>query len=449
MNEFDAVLQNCLSERVRVESVRRENDIFVLRFHDDADVLQCVEFWDKSSDRKSFRIGRRLAFAYRPNLVSRAHEDVIPWVIGVLIQNEERLVAWMAAYVETPSIRPVSRPPLFLRETWLGLQILRVLPRSGSVARAAQFVLDEALEQAGQTDDVQIYFETRCAQACEFCEEPRIRDKLPGRAVTRLLTWQHELTLDLVSSGAFEALVAAIAARDLRLTVTGHDWTGHPHVEQLLRILERHPGVRLRLQGPSLALDSLEMARRVAALPALEAIVTTLQSSDPAEHDAMVGARGAHARLMRALENLELLKVRVQLSLVLTRRALRSLPATLRYLKERAWTIELSAFVPDQALGDVSDKLAPLDELRRAIEASIPEARDTIRSLVGVPVCGVPEIMRGKVALVLRTDKRAATQFGTECADCRVRLACSGVPAGYLRALGTRGMVALRVGGST
>ncbi|HMY22046.1 MAG TPA: hypothetical protein PKA58_37230, partial [Polyangium sp.] len=155
------------------------------------------------------------------------------------------------------------------------------------------------------------------------------------------------------------------------------------------------------------------------------------------------------ARLVRALENLELLKVRVQLSLVLTRRALRSLPATLRYLKERAWTIELSAFVPDQALGDVSDKLAPLDELRRAIEASIPEARDTIRSLVGVPVCGVPEIMRGKVALVLRTDKRAATQFGTECADCRVRLACSGVPAGYLRALGTRGMVALRVGGST
>lgn len=449
MNEFDAVLQKCLSERVRVESVRRENELFVLRFHDDADVLQSVEFWDKSLERKSFRVGRRLAFAYRPSSASRAHEDVIPWVIGVLDRNEERLVAWMAEYVEPASIRPVSRPPLFLRETWLGLQILRVLPRAGSVARAAQIVLDEAVEQAGQTDDVQIYFETRCAQACEFCEEPRIRDKLPGRTVTRLLVLQHELKLDLVSSGAFEALVAAIAARGARLLLTGHDWTRHRHREQLLRILERHSGVRLRLQGPSLAFDSLEMARRIAALPALEAIWTTLQSSDPAEHDAMVGARGAHARLTRAFENLEHLKVQVQLSLVLTRRALRSLPATLRYLKQRGWTIELSAFVPDQAMGDVSDKLAPLDELRQAIEAVMPEARDTIRSLVGVPVCGVPEIMRSRVAPVLRSDKRASTEFGTECADCRMKSACSGVPAGYLRAFGTRGMVPVRVGRST
>lgn len=444
MSEFDEYLRQRLSERVRLERVRRENQIFVLDFVDNSGVALCIDFWDKSIERKAFRVGRRLAFAYRPNALARVDSDLISWVIGVLCAEEERLAAWSASYVEPPKIQPIAGRPLFLRETWLVLNIVRVLPRSGSVARATQTVLDEVLERAGQTDDVQIYFETRCAQACEFCEEPRIRDKLPSRAVTRLLVVQHELKLDLVSSGAFEALIDAIAARGLRLTLSGHDWTRHPHREELLRILERRPGLRLRLQGPSLAFDSLELARRVAALPSLECILTTLQSIEAAEHDAMVGARGAHARLLQALDNLEHLNVRTQLSLVLTRRALRSLPATLRYLRQRAWTIELSAFVPDQAMGDVHDKLAPIDELKGAMEAAMPEAQETIRSLVGVPICAVPEALQNKVALVLRTDKRAPAEYGAKCADCCVRSACSGVPAGYIRALGERGMVAIR-----
>lgn len=444
MSEFDEFLRQRLSERVRVEQVRRENQIFVLDFVDNFGVAHCIEFWDKSIERKAFRVGRCLAFAYRPNVAARVDTDVISWVIGVLCQEEERLAAWGAAYVEPPKIRPSADRPLFLRETWLALNILRVLPRLGSVARAARFVLDDVVERAGQTDDVQIYFETRCAQACEFCEEPRIRDKLPGRAVTRLLVVQHELKLDLVSSGAFEALIDSIAARGVRLTLSGHDWTRHPHREELLRILERRPGLRLRLQGPSLAFDSLELTRRVAELQSLECILTTLQSIEPAEHDVMVGARGAHARLIQALNNLEQWNVRTQLSLVLTRRALRSLTATLRYLRQRAWTIELSAFVPDQAMGDVHDKLAPIDELKSAMEAAMPEAQETIRSLVGVPICAVPEAVQNKVALVLRTDKRAPSEYGAKCADCSVKSICSGVPAGYIRALGERGMVAIR-----
>ena len=441
MNNFKNFLEQCLPENARFESVRREKQVFVLRFIDRFGVAQEIELWDKSIERRCFRAGRHFAFAYRPNDIERADREVARDLISALLASEDRLLEWVRSHEEVPLDRSNPGRTVFLREKDLALRMLRALPRAGSVRSAATLVLEDELAGTERVQDVQIYFETRCAEACEFCEEPSRRETLGAKAASRMLGVQHALQLDLVSSGAFGALIHAIADRGLPVTVTGHDWTKHPWREKLLRGLEEQNGLRLRLQGPSLEFDSLELARRVSSLSGLEWVATTLQSSDPSEHDAMVGASHAHSRLMRALENLESVGVRVQLSLVLTRRALRTLAKTLCDLDKRGWSVELVAFVPDRAMGDVREKLAPLYELRSALEEALPAAEGAIRSIVGVPICAVPVRMRGKVARALRTNEREALQFSSVCGTCEVRSSCSGVPATYLDALGMRGMV--------
>jgi hypothetical protein len=440
MSELHAFLQTCSSEEARFESVSRDGGGFVCVFSGQAGKRHTLDFWAKSHERRAFETGRHLAFAYRPSQDAAGHHGIEQRVIAKLLAHEEKLWEALQSFVEPSVVPPIPGRPVFLREMELGARILRRLPRATSLTHAVRAVLDEACASAAQATEVQLYFETACAQACEFCEEPVNRERLHRRAVNRLLVLQHELRLDLVSSGALRAFLDAVAERELPLTITGHDWTRHPHRGELLRILEERAPARLRLQGPSLALDSMAFARRIAALPGLEWIATTIQSAEPDEHDAMVGARGAHARLIPALENLTHLGVRVSLTLVLTRRALRTLPVTLELLQRRRWFVGLAAFVPDRALGDVRDELAPLDELRVALDRALPVAREVVRSLVGVPPCAVPEALRDKVAPVLRTSEREPLQFGSRCRACGSFSLCSGVPAGYVRALGTRGM---------
>jgi hypothetical protein len=440
MSELQDFLRTCLSEEARFESVSRDGLGFVIVFSDRAGKSHTVDVWEKGQERRAFKVGRHLAFAYRPSQDSFADHELDQRVITKLLAAEERLWEASLSFVEPRVTMPIPGRPIFLREMDLSVRILRALPRAASITNAARAVLSEALAGEARASEVQLYFETACAQACEFCEEPVKRERLHRRAANRLLVVQHALHFDLVSSGALRAFLDAIAERELPVTITGHDWTRHPHRGELLRILEESALPRLRLQGPSLDFDSMNFARRIAALPRLEWIATTMQSADPAEHDAMVGARGAHARLIPALENLANLGVRVKLTLVLTRRALRSLPATLEFLRQRGWFVELAAFVPDRALGDVRDKLAPLDDLRMGLETALPAARDVVQSLVGVPLCAVPEVLRNKVAPVLRTSEREPLQFGPACRACAAFSTCSGVPAGYVRGLGARGM---------
>jgi MoaA/NifB/PqqE/SkfB family radical SAM enzyme len=211
----------------------------------------------------------------------------------------------------------------------------------------------------------------------------------------------------------------------------------------LLRVLEMCEKAKIRLQGPSLAFDSSSLARRIAALPGLEWVATTLQSSDPDEHDAMVGAKGAQVRLLKALDNLAMLEVRVVLSVVLTRRAVRSLPKTFEFLKERGWRVELASFVPDRSMQQFQDKLVPLDELRLALENAGAVTQDVVTSLVGVPFCAVPEALRAKIAPALETRERDPLQLGLVCRTCTRQATCSGIVAGYMHAFGERGLTAL------
>ena len=331
---------------------------------------------------------------------------------------------------------------VFFREKQLALRIAAAWPFHKTVAGSVRAVLDEEIRRSGSLDEVQLYFENPCAQACEFCEEPRRRDRFPSRHLTSLLLRSQELGLDLVGSGALAALVDALGDLEPKapLTITGHDWTRHPRHPEILVALERRPDARLRLQGPSLGFSSPELTRRVAALPGLEWIATTLQSSDAAEHDAMVGAPGAHAELLAALDNLKAARVPLVLTVVLSRRALRTLPETLSFLSARGLSVSLQAFIPDEAMGPAFDVLAPLDELRRALDRAPREALGAIHSVVGVPLCAAPAPLRRKIAPAHRMKGREGARFGAGCGTCAARGRCSGVPSSYLVALGARGM---------
>lgn len=441
MSTLEAALRDCLPQGIGFEKVSREGPGFVFVFLDAAKHRRTVDFWPKDPSRRAFRQGRHFAFAYRPRQEEPHDTALEQQVMGALLAQEERLWANALSFVETSDPLPLPGRPLFLRETTFALQILRTRRNAKNLEQAVHVVFDQALATEAGATELHFYFETQCAQACEFCEEPQTRRRIDRRAVNRLLVMQHDLHLDIVSSGAWQHLLHAANDRQLPITITGHDWTKHPHREALLRILESLRSARIRLQGPSLAFDSLAFAQRVAALPGLEWIATTLQSSIPAEHDAMVGAPGAFARLIPALENLKKLGIRVQLTLVLTRRAVRSLATTLEFLHARNWFVELAAFVPDRAMTHILDKLAPLDELRRALEQVPLAARDVVQSLVGVPPCATPEALRSRVRAVLPTKERARPDFGATCHRCRAFSSCSGVPAGYAQALGDRGMV--------
>jgi hypothetical protein len=440
MSTLETLLLECLPDGALLETVSRGRDGFVFTFFDVAKERRTIDFWDKNGSRQAYRKGSLLAFAYRPRQESANDYAREERVIAALLANEERLFNAMKSFVEKTEPRPLPGRPIFLRETSFALQVLRVLPRTTELSIAVRNVLDQALAMQPDASELHVYFESSCAQACEFCEEPQKRHRLDRRVVNRLLVLQHDVRLDIVSSGSLRALLATATERGLPITITGHDWTKHPHRDELLDILATLGGARFRLQGPSLAFDSRDLARRIATLPGLDWIATTLQSSDPNEHDVMVGAAGAFARLIPAIENLKGLGIRVQLTLVLTRRALRSLANTLGFLHARNWFVELAAFVPDQGMLDAGDKLAPLDELHAALEQALPAARAVVQSLVGVPPCAVPEALRSKIAPVLHTKERARAEFGAACCACTAFSICSGVPNGYGRFLGERGM---------
>lgn len=428
-----ALLAAHLPTGVRVVGVRGESGVLVATLADEHNAEWALEWWEGRPERRSFRDGSVLRFAYRSGSASPSEGEV-----------RRVLDAIAAAEAELASLPPPSRalPAVegrvaFFDETRLLGAIAAVLPRAGSVARAIERVLDDERAK-GPIGQLHFYLQARCEQACEFCEEPKRRERPLGRLSALGLRAQSRLSLDLVSSGAIEVMLAWLKARaePAIFQLTGHDWLGHRHLDRILVALESNPGVPLRLQGPSYRLESAALARRVAALPHLELVTTTLQSSDPAEHDAMVGLPGAHVRLSRALEQLGALGVRVELAVVLTRRALRTLPETLASLAGRGTSARLHAFVPDRGMGDAGPALAPLDEIRTALERVEPTA---VRAIVGVPPCAVPAHLAEKLVPGVDGAVREPAVYASVCATCTARARCPGVPAPYLVAHGERG----------
>ena len=423
---------------MQIVALHSEEGIAIARIRDGAGRELEVEWWEGQPGRPSYRDGRLLRFAYRTDSAGAKDPDLLAHVVGALLADE----AYVASL--TPNDAPGRTGDgrlLFLRERAFAVTLSLVLPRAGSVQRAVRSVLDREAVAEPSLAGVALYFETACGQSCEFCEEPAKRDGPLSRALARALGVQHTLGFDLVSRGVVDAILAWVADRPepIVFMITGHGWLGHPHLDTLLSSLERNPGVPLRLQGPSLQFDDPRLARRVASLPGVLCVATTLQSHEASEHDAIVGRPGAHRRLLAALSSLDDAGVAIEVSVVLTRRTLDTLPATLAWLAERNRSAQLSAFIPDRGMRRRESALAPPDEQREALAATVGDARGAVAALVGVPTCAVPPELRDKLEQGVNADRREPAAFDRACGNCSARTHCAGVPQSYLARFGSRG----------
>lgn len=310
------------------------------------------------------------------------------------------------------------------------------------LAAEARALLD-ARAGSEPIDRVVVYFETYCAQACEFCELPRLRASGADEAVHRQLVALHRRGGDVVSSGFFDALCDAVAARTPTpaLTVIGHDWTRHLHLERIFARLERETVVRVRLEGPSTALAHPRLAARIAALPTLDGVTLTLESIDAAVHDAIVGAPGACARVMAAIGELQSRGVRVHVNCVVTARAVPGLPALLAWLAARRVTVTLLGFLPDRvAEGWDGALLPPVDAVRASLSRASPQSLLAVVQVSGLPLCAVPEALVPRVSAEWQSPVREHRVFAPPCDRCSSRRRCGAVTEGYLAHHGDAGL---------
>lgn len=338
-----------------------------------------------------------------------------------------------------------STPFWYLGERAMFRRLAARRLRDGSWTSAAEsLVADLAREAPSEAPTLHLFFEARCAQACEFCEAPAVRDKPLPRVLSVLYRRLDPVTGDLVSSGAFEALLAACERHTPRvaLSITGYDWMQHPGRDAILDALERHPDLSKRLQGPGTALSDPALARRVAALPGLRAVALTLQASDAAAHDAMVGREGSFREVRRAIEQLHEGGATVEISTVLTRDAVAHLPQTLTWLATRRWKTWLSAFMPDRDLPAPEALHPTLAQLRSALADHERAADAAVVSFVGVALCAVPARLRDRAVGAPPSDVGGAAR-ASACDRCAMRDRCPGVSASYLRAHGDGDLIAL------
>ena len=333
---------------------------------------------------------------------------------------------------------------VFLYETELMARAARATRLDGPVGALGR-VLDEVIPR-GQAGALHLYFKAPCVQACEFCEEPRLRAQLGQRARATLLHAQHVAGLDLVGTGLFDALLTAAGAREppVRLVVTGHDWARLPQLDRLLDRLAREARVHVDFQGPSTRLADRDLALRLSRLPTLGAVSLTLQSPVPAVHDAITGAPGSGAQVLAAIANLRELGVPVVINAVLTARGVEALPELFAWLDREKLAVALRAFIPDAGLikgWSAGEIMAPMDRLRAVLDADADQTARVVTGLAGLPTCVVPRALRSRLLPPPLGNKRELARFPAACTGCGLRASCPGVPASYGRRFAGRGLL--------
>ncbi|MBK6534014.1 MAG: hypothetical protein IPF99_31895 [Deltaproteobacteria bacterium] len=337
-------------------------------------------------------------------------------------------------------------PPSFwyIGERVLFRQLAALRLRAGSWdAAAARLVADLAAAAPHEAPELHLFFEARCAQACEFCEAPAVRDRpLPRAVVTAPPSRPGDRRPAEHRSlrGPAHRLRAQCAPRrplDHRLRLAAA-----PRARCDPRCAGAPPRAVQAAQGPSTALSDPALARRVAALSGLRAVALTLQASDPAAPDAMVGRAGSFHEVKRAIEQLHEAGATVEISTVLTRDAVTHLPQTLTWLATRRWKTWLSAFMPDRDL-PAPEPLHPTIARLRETLADHERATDAaVLSFVGVALCAVPARLRDRAFGAPLSHGGNAVSVPA-CDRCAMRPRCPGVSTSYLRAHGDGDLIPL------
>ena len=247
--------------------------------------------------------------------------------------------------------------------------------------------------------------------------------------------------------GSDEGVERAIAAAKGAILFTGDDALAHPRIVAWVEMAAQN-GRHVGVIGP----PRIGVTARVApelARAGLRKYVTALLGASDATHDRVGGREGALRAVREAAAAMRAAGVKVELVSPLIRPVLGELGAILALGAEIADAGHtLLAYAPDSMVGETFDAVvAPFDELRVAL-AAIVGARVTVDAL---PPCVLPESMRPRGGARLdRTDERLHVGYPeATCSACEMKPSCPGLAATVERAVGTRGLVALRRSGET
>lgn len=234
----------------------------------------------------------------------------------------------------------------------------------------------------------------------------------------------------------------AIAVAEGAVLFTGDDALSNPRIVEWVDLAARKAS-HVAVIGPP------RLGRTAALAPALakagmRKYVTALLGASEATHDRVGGREGAHRAVREAAAAMRAAGITVELVTPLIRPVLSELGA----IADLAATLAdgghtLLAYAPDSMVGDAFDPVVPaFDDLREALTA-ITGKRSSVDAL---PLCVLPAAMRSNGGTTLeRTDERLGVVYPEAiCGACELRARCPGLAVTVERAVGTRGLVALR-----
>jgi MoaA/NifB/PqqE/SkfB family radical SAM enzyme len=432
--------------------VQLEERALVVRFHDASGAPHVLEARLRDESPEAVVRGPWLGWSYRePGGPGSAERFVGSY--RRLFARWASLDADLAAVLRSSGPAPSAAPPAspvpspgeeratpHVGEAELLAVALSAPPGRARSATVASFV--SGLAARGQPLCLFLSLANDCDQACEFCDRPARRAAAGSSA---------EVPAggpDLVDSGAFDALLEALAGRGpgAELCLTGHDWALHARIDALLARLARSPAPRLSLYGPSTRLADEAFAARVLAVPGLAEVRLSLHAAEPGTHDLVSGTPGSGARVLAALGRLRARGVAVRVNAVLTRRTVAGLPGLLALLAREGVAGSLLAFRPDAGPVpfDGRDLLAPWSAIRDALEPFAKPEAGLALELIGLPACAVPPALRARQSHAWNSAEAEDLVFPAVCDGCGLRTMCGGVSKLYAQTFGGEGLRPVR-----
>lgn len=427
-------LRAALPERLRADARVKSGGVghreLALQLGDHVIDVQLTE-----APSRAFRTIGRLSFGYRvgegvdPSDAGRLCEAV---ATALTRSVADQLVAYLESHASAAAVEPDNpRATMMLTE--------------GELLRGRKLL---ELARATEVDSVELFLHGgECVQACRFCAYPSVRAQkhtLPAKlgAGVRALARR--------ASGPDDALewlariVAVVRERaGARVVLSGPDCLRHPQIDAMLELLARETTLRVELLGPLTRLADLELARRVAAVPNLRSVCTSLLSSRAEIHDAMVGTPGAHAQVLQALANCRELGLHITINVLISPANVDDLPELLARCRElEVDNVNLSLYHPESANDvfvraswrslDLASVVVGPKPLLRAW-AAIPVALLESVHAHYLPRCWVPAELRERLLRMPR-DLQDNFCYLPACQRCGERASCPGltVPAADL-----------------
>ena len=206
-------------------------------------------------------------------------------------------------------------------------------------------------------------------------------------------------------------------------------------------------GAHVAVIGPPRLGRTAQLAPELARA-GLRKYITALLGASEATHDRVGGREGALRAVREAAAAMRAAGVTVELVTPLVRPLLGELTAIVALAAELAdGGHALLAYAPDPVVGDAFDAVVPGFEALRDALAPIAAARVSVDAL---PLCVLPEAMRSRGGARLeRTDEGLHGRYpDATCGGCEMKPRCPGLTTTVERAVGTRGLVALRRSGA-